>query len=108
MQQLVQHYQGPIVYLSSTAKYGERVMVRDKATLIQLAHQYNRTNLHTINGRRYIPDLHQQECGSPNHTHVADCAPELPSHEHRCMGDKGGEPDLVAFDLVQLLWRIVS
>lgn len=70
----------------------------------------NRTNLYAINARDHIVQLGGAECSSNNNSAIGTCALKedgsVYSSGHKCMGDKGGEPDMVAYDVVELLWQI--
>jgi hypothetical protein len=57
-----------------------------------------------VHGRKYIPQL--GECGSNDWMDVGKCveAPDM----HRCIGSRGGHPDLVLWDALEALNRLLS
>lgn len=73
----------------------------------------NHTNVvHYVDGRQHIDAMHQ-ECACPNRTHAEDCDelldnpdPDYPAH--RCVGEHGGHPDLVAWDVMEYLHSLLD
>lgn len=65
---------------------------------------YSARPMAVVHGRKYVPEL--GECGSDTWTNVSECI-ENPTL-HRCIGRKGGHPDLVAFDMVEAVHNVLS
>jgi len=69
-----------------------------------------RDNLSVIDGRKYIDDM-KMECGSKGRFVVSQCLEmsdnrpggESAVHQHRCIGDQGGHPDLIAWEVAEKL-----
>ena len=85
---------------------------KQPTTALATHHHYQRTNLRAVYGRHYIhPELDGAECSSDQYSTVATC---LPPHDsrysqgHRCVGPIGGFPDLIAWDLIEALWGVLS
>ena len=71
---------------------------------VRTIQQIGRSNLRAINARRYIDRL--GECSSDWQTIIGNCTNQ--TNSHRCMGQKGGIPDLVAWDLVEAFHTVLS
>mmetsp|Transcript_25345 Transcript_25345/g.58251 ORF Transcript_25345/g.58251 Transcript_25345/m.58251 type:complete len:381 (-) Transcript_25345:29-1171(-) len=56
-------------------------------------------NVHLVHGRQYIDQI--GECGSESWWKTGICAPS--PYLHRCIGNRGGHPDLIAFDAVETI-----
>jgi len=102
-------FDGPIVYVGMFAKYGLPEQ-RKSVNFIQTARD-TRDNLSVIDGRKYIEKM-KMECGAQNTYLIGHCAetgdktPGLlrPAYNlHRCTGDQGGHPDLIAWEVVEKL-----
>jgi hypothetical protein len=62
-----------------------------------------RSNLQFRSGHTYI-DLLQRDCGSHERDKISPCVPGKAAAEiHRCLGDQGGHPDLIAWDVSEFL-----
>lgn len=117
--ELIEEYAGPIVRLSMFARFDEeRYSVDTKAFASS-----DRHNLYGVDGRQHSREPEMaggayQYCPSNQDGKVSDChhGPPFRSKKerrnyedgHRCMGSKGGDPDLVAFELTEILWEIFS
>ena len=105
---LLEAYQGPIIYMSMMAVYGN-VDFQQGLKLIELA---NRTDsVHAVNTRDHVdePEFMQRECAYPetgSEHLVEDCVNT--TNGHRCFGDKGGESDIAAYEVVEELWEALS
>jgi hypothetical protein len=88
-------YSGPIVAHSMMADYGRDILNQEMLGLVK---RVNRPNLHFVNGRTYIPLL-GEECASDQWDQISDCLPK--ASQHRCIGRRGGHPDLVAWDIIE-------
>ena len=100
-------YSGPVVYVSMFARYGN-------SELTESIHFINtvkniRHNLSTISGRKYI-DKMKMECGAMNVNSAGPCYEDSDKNVsraansmHRCVGAKGGHPDLIAWEVAEKL-----
>lgn len=99
-------YQGPLVYMSMMAEYGDREFQQG----LQIIEMANRTNsVHVVNARDHVdePEFMQRECAYPGSGPlVEDCVETKDGN--RCFGDKGGESDIAAYEVVEELWDIFS
>jgi hypothetical protein len=91
-----QLFPGPIVAHSMMADYGQDILNREMMESIKKA---NRSNVLFVNGRMYIPLL--GECASVRWDQVSDCLST--ESGHRCIGRRGGHPDLLAWDVIEAL-----
>ena len=92
--EIAREYKGPIVAHSMMADYGNNVLNREMTRLVK---RVNRKNIRFVNGRTYIPVL--GECSSDHWDLVDDCLSKPKGH--RCIGHRGGHPDLVAWDIIE-------
>lgn len=106
---LARIYKGPIIWASMFAEYGKyehQRAVKDKAKFV------HRTNIQTINARRYIKDLKGVECGAYPVEHVSTCVDDPNDRKYRnnhlCMGALGSYVDLIAWDVVEALWAALA
>ena len=100
-------YKGPVVYVSMFARYGN-------SELTESIHFINtvkniRHNLSTISGRKYI-DRMKMECGAMDVNSEGPCYEDsdknvsrVANSMHRCVGAKGGHPDLIAWEVAEKL-----
>eukprot|EP00977_Amphora_coffeiformis_P027205 scaffold34595_cov160-Amphora_coffeaeformis.AAC.15 len=100
-------YPGPLLYVSMFATYRYYTYSQDKEDASKLR---SRSNLLYLDGRQYIRMDGMEECGSPKRDELSDCANDEDArrHQHRCVGKFGGHPDLIAWDVVEFLYRHVS
>ena len=100
-------YSGPLLYVSMFATYRYYTYSQDKEDASKLR---SRSNLLYLDGRQYIRMDGMEECGSPKRDELVDCANDEDArrHHHRCVGKFGGHPDLIAWDVVEFLYRHVS
>jgi hypothetical protein len=97
-------YDGPMVYVSMFAAYGQS-QFRDNDAAMKNA-TGTRDNISVINGRKYI-DILKMECGSDGFNMVGSCKEgEEGKDAHRCIGVKGGHPDLIAWEVAEILNKL--
>jgi len=106
-------YEGPIVYVGMFAKYGMQEQSANK-DFVQSARS-NRDNLSVIDGRKYI-NMMKMECGALSFDSEGLCLEKKDEANHslsravdgmhRCTGDKGGHPDLIAWEVAEKLNRL--
>ncbi|CAB9512805.1 expressed unknown protein [Seminavis robusta] len=127
VQQVAKKYKGNLIYVSMFSKYGVSDYLQTKEEMNQLQKTKQRNNIKYIHGRRYIkevetiqgqtalyntrfPPLH--ECATDTRHVVGTCVTNVTSFRfangHRCMGNRGGYPDLVAWDVVTALHKMLS
>ena len=101
-------YDGPVVYVSMFARYGNPELTANLAFIKSV--NSTRHNLSTINGRKYI-DTMKMECGAMDVDSAGLCyedsdnknVPREANSMHRCVGAKGGHPDLIAWEVAEKL-----
>ena len=100
-------YPGPLVYVSMFATYRHSTYSQAREDANKLR---SRSNLLYLDGRQYIRMDGMEECGSPKRDALSDCANDEDArrHHHRCVGKFGGHPDLIAWDVVEFLYKHVS
>jgi hypothetical protein len=104
-------YSGPILAVSMFADHDvERTQdILRKVTTIQ---ESGRDNIVFINGRAYVPEI--GECATDKSDTVGTCSKDFRTAKnrgkngHRCVGENGGHPDLVAWDVVEECYRLMS
>ena len=108
IQEVASAYNGPLVWVGMFALYNEQ-RHQEALRMIRNLRKDGRTNLHSVDGRKYIKRL-GDECSSNIGNMVSTCQTDRKawsySNGHRCVGDKGGEPDLIAWDVVETLHEI--
>jgi Glycosyl-transferase for dystroglycan len=106
---IVDIYNGPVVYVSMFATQG--ISQLNKSIQVVEALGDTRNNLSVIDGRKYI-DILGLECGTDDYRTKGKCLENVtsssslsrPAHmKHRCVGKKGGYPDLIAWELAEIL-----
>ena len=100
-------YSGPLVYVSMFATYRYKTYSQDRDDANKMR---SRSNLLYLDGRQYIRMDGMEECGSPKRDEMSDCVDDDDArrHHHRCVGKFGGHPDLVAWDVVEFLYKHVT
>jgi hypothetical protein len=97
-------YDGPMVYVSMFSVNGLS-QLRDNMIVVKNA-TGTRDNISVINGRKYI-DLLKMECGADGFDMVGSCKEgNKGKGEHRCTGVKGGHPDLIAWEVAEILNKL--
>jgi hypothetical protein len=111
---LAEVYEGPAIFVSmlgSTDLFSYR-HAREQVKNLKKDVTQNRTNTLAIDARHYISNMQRKECGSDQSRKVGTCYTDSSKMEyrnaHRCMGDKGGQPDLVAWDVIEALWELLG
>ena len=112
--EIAEHYKnGPIIYVSMFASYKQAMykLAVKQIEKLKTSGSKNRDVLRAINARRYTNEMGGEECTSDSLGRVDTCAgrdnPRY-SEGHRCMGDKGGQPDLLVWDFVEVIWELFS
>lgn len=110
IESLAEMYQGPILAVPMFAPHGQDVM--ESAERAQKENP-GRDNIKIVDARKHIEVL--GECGSDDMHGIGVCleagdksVSRDPTEMHRCTGEKGGHPDLVAWDIVEELHHILA
>ena len=101
---LVKAYDGPIVALSGFLSDHNLEHNRNVQTIQDVALRTGRTNLRAINSRAPLEAVAKTGCTN-NAGVVMECQS---SGSHQCVGHKGGIPDLVAWDVVEAFYELLS
>jgi hypothetical protein len=106
LQDFAELYNGPIVGVSMMADWSwyDQDYLEMSSQADQLKNLTGRENIRLVHGRKYVPRL--GECGSNAWQYVGECQ-EAPD-QHRCIGSRGGHPDLIAWDTVEVLHDLLS
>jgi hypothetical protein len=101
---VAEFYSGPIVALSMYDKKVVKESNKTRATVEKMIGD-GRENLVYIDARKYVGEL--GECGSDDKSgKSARCDEKSPGH--RCTGPKGGHPDLIAWDVIESLHKVLA
>ena len=111
---LMKCYSGLIVAISMFSKLQLREFESSVRKSTQLQMEMNRSNVLYISGRKHIEQL--GECGTDGPLPEDACFMEndqppisnLPVNMHRCTGNRGGHPDLIAWDLIETLHHFLT
>ncbi|KAG7349889.1 hypothetical protein IV203_012486 [Nitzschia inconspicua] len=95
LQEFTDFYDGPIVAHSLMCYWG----YDNYYPMNDFVQPLDRTNVGLVNGRAYIGML--GECSTNEWQKVGVCGTD--STAHRCIGERGGHPDLLAWDIVEAL-----
>lgn len=104
-------YAGPIITVSMFAQYGVG-QYQNSLKTIKALQKKGRTNIYPIDGRQYVPYI--GECASDSGMYIGTCLTTDKSpgkrhvNGHRCVGRNGGHPDLVSWDIIELLHRVIK
>jgi hypothetical protein len=104
-------YSGPILALSMFAHYDMK-RARKVSKKIKKIQESDRINILAIDSRKYVQVL--GECATDKSAIVSTCSKDFKSPKkrgmngHRCVGEHGGHPDLVAWDIVEEFHRIIG
>jgi hypothetical protein len=90
-----QLYYGPMVGVSMMADWSSTD--QDYIEFTSQAHKMNRSNVRVVHGRKYISEL--GECGTNVWWDIGRC--EEKRDVHRCIGARGGHPDLISWDALE-------
>lgn len=78
---------------------------RIRDVLFALQSSYSSLRVVACNdGRKHVADMGDFDCVSTKRKDVSTCNPKPDGH--RCVGDKGGQADLLAWDVVEVLWEV--
>ena len=97
-------YTGPLLYVSMFATYRAHTYLVDLEDAKKL--RTKRPSLMGLSARHYIKDYGLPECGSAKRDLLLDCTEneDARRHQHRCVGQYGGHPDLIAWDVIEFLY----
>ena len=115
---IAKYYQrGPIIWVSMFAAYKVKThnravqLIKDlqEADAASSSSRSGKTRyIRAIDARQHIDEMGGEECSSNSRAIVATCITDKTSQEysngHRCAGDKGGQPDLLVWDVIEALW----
>ena len=95
-------FKGPIVGVSMMADWS--TWDEDYFEMSSEVMKMKRENIRLVHGRKYIEQL--GECGSNAWQEIGTCqdSPDM----HRCIGARGGHPDLIAWDMVEDVNELLS
>ena len=104
----------PIVALPMFAEYGHKWEQQSRKEFLQLS-KSRRNTIHVLHGRQHIVAL-QHECGSDGIIEVGTCWDRgqttpygrKPPDMHRCTGPRGGHADLLAWDLIEAIHKVLE
>jgi hypothetical protein len=95
----------PIVAHSMFCDWGGEHLYWDMYDKVQEVNtRDNNNNVRLVNGRQYAPLL--GECGSNQWQSVGVCEDDATAH--RCIGERGGHPDLVAWDVIEAMHDLLG
>ena len=87
---------------SVDSDYQELLQLKRRTEKRERRTAVNRT-ISIVHGRKYIKAL--GECGSDVWWNKTDCTQQ--PQMHRCIGARGGYPDVVAFDTIETIYQVV-
>ena len=99
---LAEIYKGPIVAHSMFCDWGGEYLYWDMYEQVEKLKEQDYP-VRLVNGRQYIPWL--GECATNNWQSIGVCGDDETAH--RCIGARGGHPDLVAWDVVEAVHELV-
>jgi hypothetical protein len=114
LKQFARAYKGPILWVSMLAAYNEKHHERMMKQMHDIQKQQKRTNLRSVHARQHVEAI-GAECSKSSSLQddgiVGTCATNTSHFEyangHRCVGDKGGQPDLVAWDVIEAIYDVL-
>jgi hypothetical protein len=97
-------YNGPIVGISMMAdwSYYDQDYSEMKEQVEKISGTNQQRKIKLIHGRRYINEL--GECGTNSWKDIGSCQDSPDSH--RCIGSRGGHPDLILWDMLEAVHDI--
>lgn len=109
---LAHSYGGPIVFVSNYDVGKVSPATKIFQVMEEISESSQRNNLVGIMSRRYISELGGNECGTDvrhttNLSAVPDCGPRH-ARSHRCVGNAGGHPSLIAHDVQEALFSLLG
>lgn len=103
MRELAKAYQGPIVAVSMLTDKGNYWNIKATDELHKLQAE-GRTNVRVVISKQHYKAM-GQNCQSFDSKLVSTCT-ESDKTSHSCMGEKGGLPDMVSWDIIEALWDL--
>jgi hypothetical protein len=102
--EIASEYEGPMAYSSMFAEYRHKTYDAERESVMEM--QKARSHLAYLDARHHVVNM-QTECGSPFRESVGDCVNNATAARkyHRCVGPRGGHPDLVAWDFIDYVWQ---
>jgi hypothetical protein len=97
-------YSGPILFVSNY-DIGKVYSATQIKEAIDALNRDGRKNARAILSRKYIGVL-GHECGTQIRVRKGVCAQKHSAH--RCMGNSGAHPDLIAFDVQEALYSLMD
>ena len=104
-------YDGPIVATSMMAAYVEKKHARQtRQQVAALQQQQQRNNVRYVDARKYVKLLGECGCLVQDKIRTSGVCTNRKKgrNYHRCMGQYGGHPDLVAWDVLETIYALVS
>jgi len=112
LQAFADAYKGPLIYVSMFAAYGKYAF-RNATVTMQREKKRGRKNIALVDGRKYI-EMMGIECGTDSYSKMKKCHEKgtksnRPAEQmNRCIGNYGGHPDLIAWEIVEKLHALLS
>jgi hypothetical protein len=110
---LAEVYSGPVVAVPMFAMHGQDVKTHAEQAIDYRASRNRTANIEIVDVRRHIQNL--GECASDATLTVGTCLDagdndggRKPQEMHRCIGKKGGHPDLVAWDVIEHMYKLLE
>ena len=101
-------YDGPFLVLSNMSINQRGTFDRYREQVWELRNQTGKSEPLSLNGRRYIEEI-QNEGATRARFFVTDMTVgKRENRDHRCMGKGGGHPDLLAWDIAEILYASAS
>jgi len=104
-------YSGPILSVSMFAAHDIKRHKGVLKKINEIKKVNGRSNIFPIDGRQYVPYL--GECATDSSHVVGTCLSQSKKSKrykdgHRCVGNNGGHPDLIAWDIVEGFYRLLE
>lgn len=102
-------YNGIILFTSIFGNNRKSNILRNRNDIDELIQHGNRTHAAFVKSRRYLEKM-KLEGGSPSKLDVSQCHNDKKdaSKMHRCMGARGGHPDLIAWDISEHVYGYLT
>lgn len=98
-------FKQPLMYVNMFALYSHKRQEEDRQEFLNVRHHLE--PLYFEDARKYIDRMGKGvwECGSTTLKERLDCVNNSTATEklHRCQGERGAHPDLIAWDLVEFM-----
>lgn len=117
LQEIAEIFSGPILFLPMMATGQERHRNQSEAALKDMKVLESRGRAEAVvqywNARQYILGM-GRECGAPNRFDKPNigCTDRFDKRFgeviHRCTGENGGHPDLLAWDVTEFVWTLLQ